>query len=127
MSDQEDVDKGGTMRLGAYDCRLREGTLSHELYGQDDIQERHRHRFEFNNDYREAFESSHMAVAGINPTRDLVEIVELPEHPFFVGVQFHPEFKSRPLTPHPIFAGFVRAGLKHAKGANNVSKVESMA
>ncbi len=130
MADQEDVDeKGGTMRLGAYPCTLRKGTLSHKLYGEEHISERHRHRFEFNNDYRARFEASGMVLAGINPESDLVEIVELPEHPFYVGVQFHPEFKSRPLQPHPIFKGFVGAALNHSLGGNNsgAPKVESLA
>ena len=117
MPDQENVDDmGGTMRLGAYDCTLVEGSLAHKLYGKTQISERHRHRFEFNDDYYEAFENSAMRLSGHNPDRGLVEIVEIPEHPFFVGVQFHPEFKSKPLTPHPIFAGFVAAALKHATG-----------
>ncbi len=109
MDDQEGVPKGGTMRLGAYACDLREGTLAKKLYGSNLIDERHRHRYEFNNAYREAFEDSDMVISGTNPERDLVEIVELPEHPFFVGVQFHPEFKSRPLTPQAVFGGFVEA------------------
>jgi len=117
MPDQENVDDmGGTMRLGAYDCTLLEGSRSHELYGKLNISERHRHRYEFNDDYYEAFNNSPMRLAGHNPDRGLVEIIELPEHPFFVGVQFHPEFKSRPLAPHPIFAGFVAAALQHATG-----------
>jgi CTP synthase len=127
MADQEDVDMGGTMRLGAYDCRLREGTVAHRLYGAADISERHRHRFEFNNDYRQRFEESEMVISGVNPDRDLVEIVELPGHPFFVGVQFHPEFKSRPLKAHPIFQGFVGAALRHARAARGASPVETMA
>ena len=109
MGDQQGVQKGGTMRLGAYTCELKPGSLAHRLYRQDVISERHRHRFEFNNDYREAFNGSRMSLSGRNPERDLVEIVELPEHPFFIGVQFHPEFKSAPLRPHPIFDGFVAA------------------
>ena len=129
MADQEDLDQmGGTMRLGAYPCDLVEGTRSRELYGTARISERHRHRFEFNNDYRERFAASDMALAGINPTRDLVEIIELPEHPFFVGVQFHPEFKSRPLDPHPIFKGFVGAALQHTHENNRgQQRQESMA
>ncbi len=109
MDDQEGVPKGGTMRLGAYACDLREGTLAKKLYGTNLIDERHRHRFEFNNAYRESFEASDMVISGTNPERDLVEIVELPGHPFFIGVQFHPEFKSRPLTPQAVFKGFVEA------------------
>jgi CTP synthase len=117
MPDQENVDDmGGTMRLGAYDCTLIKDSLAYELYGKTEISERHRHRFEFNNDYHEAFENSPMSLSGHNEGRGLVEIVELPEHPFFVGVQFHPEFKSKPLAPHPIFAGFVAAALEHASG-----------
>ena len=109
MDDQEGVPKGGTMRLGAYACDLKEGTLARRLYGDDLIDERHRHRYEFNNAYREVFEASDMTLSGTNPERDLVEIVEVEEHPFFIGVQFHPEFKSRPLTPQPVFSGFVAA------------------
>ncbi|MCB9903741.1 MAG: CTP synthase [Planctomycetes bacterium] len=117
MPDQENVDDmGGTMRLGAYDCTLVEGSLAHQLYGKTQISERHRHRFEFNDDYHEAFENSAMRLSGHNEGRGLVEIVEIPDHPFFMGVQFHPEFKSKPLKPHPIFAGFVAAALAHAQG-----------
>ena len=116
MADQHDVhEKGGTMRLGAYECRIDDGTLARRLYAAELASERHRHRFEFNNDYRERFTSGGMKLSGINPKRDLVEIVELPDHPFFVGVQFHPEFKSRPLAPHPIFHGFVAAALAHSR------------
>ena len=114
MDDQAGVPKGGTMRLGAYACDLKEGTLAKKLYGNSLIDERHRHRFEFNNSYRELFEDSDMAISGTNPERDLVEIVELPGHPFFMGVQFHPEFKSRPLTPQPVFGGFVEAAKRLA-------------
>ena len=113
MPDQQHVDgKGGTMRLGSYPCRLREGTRSFAAYGTAEIRERHRHRWEFNNLYREKFEQAGMRVAGVNPERDLVEVVELPDHPWFVGVQFHPELKSRPNRPHPLFAGFVGAALR---------------
>jgi CTP synthase len=116
MNDQQDVQMGGTMRLGAYDCELAPGSLAHRLYGQGLVSERHRHRFEFNNDYHELFANSPMRLSGHNPERGLVEIVELPGHPFFVGVQFHPEFKSRPLAPHPIFQGFVAAALARSRG-----------
>jgi len=110
MAAQEGVrNKGGTMRLGAYACRVKPGTLAHRLYGKDDISERHRHRYEYNNEYREALVSGGLIASGVNPDLDLVEIVELPSHPFFVGVQFHPEFKSQPLHPHPVFRGFVAA------------------
>jgi len=104
-------DKGGTMRLGAYECRLLEGSLAHRLYGANPIRERHRHRYEVNNAYRERFRAAGFVPSGINPELDVVEIMELREHPFFVGVQYHPEFKSSPLQPHPIFRGFVAAAL----------------
>ena len=119
MSDQETIeDKGGTMRLGAFGCEVARGSLAHELYGKDRISERHRHRFEFNNDYRERFEAGGMGLSGRNPERDLVEMVELGGHPFFIGVQFHPEFKSGPLRPHPIFRGFVAAALTHSRNGH---------
>jgi CTP synthase len=102
---------GGTMRLGAYDCELKSGSVARKAYKQAVVSERHRHRYEFNNDYIEAIEKKGMVVSGVNPKTGLVEIVEIPEHPFFVGVQFHPEFKSRPLDPHPVFKAFVRAAL----------------
>ncbi|MDP6955606.1 MAG: CTP synthase, partial [Planctomycetota bacterium] len=120
MADQEEVhEKGGTMRLGAYGCALTENSLAARLYGERSISERHRHRFEFNNDYRAAFAASPMNLSGVHLERDLVEIVELPEHPFFIGVQFHPEFKSQPLAPHPIFSGFVHAALAHKRPEQN--------
>jgi len=125
MSDQEDVhDKGGTMRLGAWPCRVIAGTQAHEMYGTDSISERHRHRFEFNNEYRKQFEQAGMVVSGVNPERDLVEILELPGHPFFVGVQFHPEFKSRPLHPQPVFRGFVKAALAHSRNGGRAEKAQ---
>ena len=98
---------GGTMRLGAYDCKLKNGTIAREAYGQEMISERHRHRYEFNNAYREKLESAGLIVSGINPDSDLVEILELPTNKFHLGVQFHPEFKSRPLRPHPLFVKFI--------------------
>jgi CTP synthase len=117
MEDQRNKsDKGGTMRLGAMPCKLSPGSLAHKLYRADLVSERHRHRYEFNNAYRARFEAAGVRFSGVNPERDLVEILELPGHPFFIGVQFHPEFKSRPLAPHPIFDGFVAAALAHAKG-----------
>lgn len=103
---------GGTMRLGAYNCRLKPNTLSFKAYGKENISERHRHRYELNNKFREQLENKGMVMAGINPKRDLVEIIELKNHPFFVATQFHPEFKSRPLNPHPLFWEFIRACLK---------------
>jgi CTP synthase len=109
---------GGTMRLGAQPCRIATGSLAHRLYGQTLVQERHRHRYEFNNDYRDLFQASRMRLSGINPERDLVEIVELTDHPFFIGVQFHPEFRTTPLAPHPIFRGFVAAALSRSRNGN---------
>jgi CTP synthase len=105
-------DYGATMRLGAYEAKLVKGTLAYRAYKQPIISERHRHRYEFNNKYRDAMDAAGLEVVGINPESDLVEIVELRDHPFFVGVQFHPEFKSRPMRPHPVFRAFVEAGMK---------------
>jgi len=104
---------GGTMRLGAYKCRIGPKTLSFKAYRTSDTSERHRHRYELNNEFREVLETGGMVMAGINPERDLVEIIELKKHPFFVGTQFHPEFKSRPLRPHPLFKEFIRAAIQH--------------
>ena len=113
MDEQRSIhDKGGTMRLGAYDCRLVPGSEAARLYGRDDIRERHRHRYEFNPKYREQLEAAGLRVSGVNPQRGLVEIVEIPDHPFFVGCQFHPEFKSRPMDAHPLFDGLIEAALK---------------
>ena len=113
MPDQVHItDKGGTMRLGRYPCRLTEGSRSRALYGAAEISERHRHRYEFNNDYRAAARSAGLTLAGLSPDERLVEIVELEDHPWFVGAQFHPEFKSRPDRPHPLFYGFVKAALE---------------
>ena len=103
--------KGGTMRLGAYACKLVPGTLAARIYGQPDVKERHRHRYEFNDAYRTAFEEAGMVISGTNPDTGLVEIVEIPSHPFFIGTQFHPEFKSTPEQPQPIFAAFVKAAI----------------
>jgi CTP synthase len=102
-------DKGATMRLGAYPCELADGSLAHRLYGEQDISERHRHRYEFNNDFRSAFEARGLRFSGLSPDEQLVEMVELPDHPWFIACQFHPEFKSKPFAAHPIFAGFVQA------------------
>ena len=103
---------GGTMRLGAYDCTLEKGSQVRQLYKKSVISERHRHRYEFNNAYREAMNKAGMRVVGVNPESDLVEIIELNNHPFFVGAQFHPEFMSKPLDPHPLFLGLVRAAIR---------------
>jgi len=106
---------GGTMRLGDYKCQIKKGTKSYFAYKKEIVFERHRHRYEFNNDFREILEKKGMVFAGINPERDLVEIIELKNHPFFVATQFHPEFKSKPLNPHPLFREFIRAAIKNAK------------
>ncbi len=112
MPGQSDsIDKGGTLRLGAYPCDITPGTLMEKCYGTLKISERHRHRYEYNNDYREVLTSGGLKVSGLSPDKRLVETVEIEDHPFFIGVQFHPEFKSRPNKPHPIFRGFVEAAL----------------
>ena len=114
MEDQKSTTiKGGTMRLGAYACRIEQGTLAHEIYGSDLVSERHRHRYEFNNDYLERIEGAGMKASGRNPDTGLVEIVEIPEHPFFIGVQFHPELKSTPEKTQPIFVAFVKAAMEY--------------
>jgi len=106
-------EKGGTMRLGGYPCRLEKGSLAHRAYGVEEIRERHRHRYEFNDGYRDSLRKAGLRVTGTCPDGDLVEIVELEGHPWFVGVQFHPEFRSRPLEPHPLFRDFVGAAVAH--------------
>ncbi len=105
-------DYGSTMRLGAYQCKIKPGSLAEQAYEKELISERHRHRYEVNNKYRQELEKRGLLISGINPKRDLVEIIELPNHPFFLGTQFHPEFKSRPLNPHPLFRAFIKAALK---------------
>ena len=115
MEDQKNIkDMGGTMRLGAYPCILKEGTRAMDVYGEERISERHRHRYEFNNEYLKDFEANGMIAAGKNPDTDLVEVVELKDHPWFIGVQFHPEYKSTVHHPHPLFVSFVKAAL-HSK------------
>lgn len=116
LPDQEDVvEMGGTLRLGSYPCTLAEGSVAHKEYGEINITERHRHRYEFNNYYRERLTDKGLVLSGVSPDGRLVEIVELPEHPWFVAGQFHPEFKSRPEKAHPLFAGFIRASLENRK------------
>ena len=116
LPDQEDVvEMGGTLRLGRYPCTLAEGSVAHKEYGEINITERHRHRYEFNNFYRERLTDKGLVLSGVSPDGRLVEIVELPEHPWFVAGQFHPEFKSRPEKAHPLFAGFIRASLENRK------------
>jgi len=114
MEEQKKITKkGGTMRLGTYPCTLKEGTKVFEMYGIQDISERHRHRYEFNNDYLEKFENKGMMAGGINPDSNLVEIMELKNHPWYVGTQFHPELKSRVVEPHPLFIGFIKASIEN--------------
>lgn len=116
MADQKETTmKGGTMRLGAYDCHIAEDTLAYKVYGTADIRERHRHRYEFNSEYLERFEAAGMKASGKNPANGLVEIVEIPDHPYFICSQFHPEYKSTPENPHPLFLGLVDAALKTVK------------
>jgi len=109
------TDKGGTMRLGAWDCKLTPDSIVGKLYNTDTITERHRHRYEFNSDYKTQIEAKGMLATGLNPETNLVEIVEIPSHPWFVGVQYHPEYKSTVAKPHPLFIAFVAAALKHKK------------
>ena len=121
MPDQEDVtEKGGTMRLGAYPCKVAEGTLAREAYGEELVYERHRHRFEVNNAYRDRLHEAGLTFSGVSPDNRLVEMVELPEsvHPWYVAAQFHPEFKSRPTRPQPLFREFVRAAIAHHEGVD---------
>ena len=118
MPDQHGVRLGGTMRLGAYPCAVREGSRLYGIYGRTELSERHRHRFEFNNAYREAFEDAGMKISGTSPDGRLVEVVEIPDRKFYIGVQFHPEFKSRPNAAHPLFREFVRAAADIADGRN---------
>jgi CTP synthase len=107
--------KGGTMRLGAYPCDIKEGTLAHRIYGASHITERHRHRYEFNNQFLEQYEQAGMVASGKNPQTGLVEIVELPNHPFFIGCQYHPELKSTVENPHPLFVHFVKAAREYSE------------
>lgn len=126
MEDQKDVTQmGGTMRLGAYNCDLKEGSKVASIYGNAQISERHRHRYEFNNNYLEAFEKAGMKAVGKNPETGLVEIMEIPDHPFFIGTQFHPEYKSTVENPHPLFVAFVKAArdMHHNRNDNSGQKV----
>lgn len=119
MEEQKNLMKenryGGSMRLGAYNCKLIKDTKAQSAYKEDTISERHRHRFEFNNKYKQLLQEKGLVISGINPERDLVEIIELKDHPFFVGTQFHPEFKSRPLNPHPLFKKFIEMAIENKK------------
>ncbi|MCX6227657.1 MAG: gamma-glutamyl-gamma-aminobutyrate hydrolase family protein, partial [Bacteroidia bacterium] len=116
MEEQKEItDKGGTMRLGAYACQLKKDSKVYDAYGKPKIMERHRHRYEFNDTYLKNFEDAGMKAVGINPETKLVEVVEIPNHPWFVGVQFHPEYSSTVLQPHPLFVAFIKAVLEHSK------------
>ncbi len=117
----DEIDKGGTLRLGSYPCMIRQGTLMEKCYGASQISERHRHRYEFNNDYRKILTDAGLVISGTSPDDRLVETVELAGHPFFLGVQYHPEFKSRPNRPHPLFREFVRAALSKSAESGSVS------
>ena len=123
MEQQKDVStKGGTMRLGAYPCELAKDSLAFNIYGQNVIMERHRHRYEFNNRYKDDYEKSGMTCSGINPVSKLVEIIEIKNHPFFIGTQFHPELKSTVDAPHPLFVRFVGATLANKIGSNKTTE-----
>lgn len=111
MPGQKEIQKGGSMRLGAYECQLTPKSLAYQAYKSKSIHERHRHRLEFNNKYRASFEKSGMQVSGLNPQHNLVEMIELAGHPWYLGCQFHPEFKSRPVKSHPLFKSFIKAAL----------------
>ena len=114
LPEQKDVENiGGTLRLGAYPCLLEDGSLAEKLYGAKQISERHRHRYEFNNDYRDALKKAGMSLSGLSPDHRIVEMVEIPDHPFFIGTQAHPELKSRPNKAHPLFRGLVKAAVEH--------------
>ncbi|MBI2401258.1 MAG: CTP synthase [Gemmatimonadetes bacterium] len=122
MSSQRDVENlGGTMRLGAYPCRLRPGSRVAQIYGTDQVSERHRHRYEVNNSYRDLLAEYGLRCTGLSPDGSLVEMVELPEHRWFVGCQFHPELRSRPTRPHPLFASFIKASLEHQRAARHAA------
>ena len=123
-SQREVTDKGGTMRLGAYPCRLRAGSKAAEIYGKPEVSERHRHRYEVSNGYRESFVKHGLELTGLSPDGSLVEMIELSAHPWFIGCQFHPELQSRPLRPHPLFAGFVAAAHRHQHVASHTGASE---
>ena len=121
LEDQKTVtNKGGTMRLGSQPCVMQEDSLAAKVYGEAEISERHRHRYEFNPEYKKQFIEAGMQISGSSPSGLLAEIVEIPNHPWFLAVQFHPEFKSKPLEPHPIFRGFVEAALLRHKSRMQV-------
>ncbi len=117
--------KGGTMRLGACPCTLQDETLARRIYGQENVEERHRHRYEFNNAYRKEMEKCGLSLSGLYPDEDLVEIIEIADHPWFLGCQFHPEFKSRPMAPHPLFESFIGASFKARQDREDLVKSEA--
>jgi CTP synthase len=122
MEEQKAItNKGGTMRLGVWDCKLVDNTIVSKVYKNKNIKERHRHRYEFNSEYMEQIQAAGMKPTGLNPETGLVEIIELPEHPWFVGVQYHPEYKSTVANPHPLFVAFVKAALKYSMNKKSVS------
>src|SRR5690606_6957831 len=128
MASQRDVkDLGGTMRLGAYAAKLREGSRAALAYGTTEISERHRHRWEVNNAYRHVLAEHGMRLSGLSPDGSLVEMMELPDHPWFVGCQFHPELKSRPTRPHPLFAAFIEAALQYSSAGSAPSSPQPAA
>jgi len=121
MEDQKNIkNMGGTMRLGAYDCNVKKGTKAYNVYGHTKISERHRHRYEFNNQYLEQFENAGMIASGKNPDTNLVEIMELKDHPWFIGSQYHPELKSTVANPHPLFVKFIKAAIAHRKEKESI-------
>ena len=124
-SQQNVKEMGGTMRLGAYACRLKPGSKAAEIYGQPEISERHRHRYEVSNQYRETFQQAGLRLAGLSPDGSLVEMIELAEHPYFVACQFHPELKSRPTRPHPLFSAFVAAAAQRARTAGGAARIHA--
>ena len=109
----DEVEKGGTLRLGSYPCVIAKGTMMERCYGRNEIRERHRHRYEFNNEYRDILKEKGLIFSGMSPDGKLVETIELAEPDYFIGVQYHPEFKSRPNRPHPLFRAFIEAALKN--------------
>ena len=114
MPEQKDIDKmGGTMRLGAYPCKVAKDSFAYKAYNEEVIYERHRHRYEYNNEYRKLLTEAGLKITGLSPDEKLVEMVEIENHPWFVAVQFHPEFKSRPNRPHPLFRDYIKAAMKH--------------
>ena len=126
MDEQQNVvDKGGTMRLGAWPCALRNGSKVAKLYGQSDISERHRHRYEVNPSYFDSLEQAGLKITGRSPDGRLAEMIELNSHPYFVACQFHPEFKSKPLEPHPLFTAFIKAAIDQAGKSTKGGKSES--